>query len=296
MIWLLTLLLSSVPAGVADEPTRGDADQLRDRIHRHLSAVREAGAEDFRHDSLILRIEVYPDAFEVEGLERLEKALGETGDIGKSIDKVREDRRALQRLKGIPGFRLTLSQPEGEKGELTSVFLLPARLSECLTLQVGGKKAAWKPWGVTPGLTPARIRVAQFETIRNRKRVPYIRPMKPDPHRLVLESKPAEIRGLLKPGVLGKKRTPLEARLSGYHHYLGTFDGDHLLDLNGAGHSLERDLESKISRSLPPATPPLPDDLQEWLERISEKKSPSSQLRLSKASIVSRALRVCFRS
>ena len=274
---LLTLMLTIIPCGDGDEPSKSEAAQLRERVQRHLDAVGEACSRDARHGSLILRVELYPDAFEVEGLERLAKALASSATIDEAIEKARADRKSLLALREVPGFQLTLSQVSREKKELPSIFLLPGRLSKCLTLLVGGKEIRWQPWGTPRGLTQGRIRVAQFETIRNGKRVPFIRPLEPDPHRLLLARENGVIRGVLKGKIPVRKLSPSEFLIVGFHHYIGTFDEEQILDLNSTGHTIEKNLEARISRPLPPAPPPLPDDLKEWLDRVSEKRRKTAQ-------------------
>lgn len=277
MYLLLALLLTISPCGVDDEPSKTEAAELHDRIQRHLDAARKACSTDARHGSLILTVELYPDAFEIEGLERLAKALASSSKIDEAIEKARTDRKSLLAMRGLPGFQLSLSQAKRGKEDLPSVYLFGGRLSQVLTLVVGGKEIRWLPWGTPRGLTPARIRVAQFETIRNRKRVPYIRPLEPDPHRLILTRKTGVVRGVLRKKISVGKLARSEFFIAGFHHYTGTFDDQQILDLNSPGHTFARDLDAKITRSLPPAPPPLPDDLREWLEKVTEKRRRTSQ-------------------
>ncbi|MEE8142384.1 MAG: hypothetical protein V3T77_04735 [Planctomycetota bacterium] len=275
---LATLLLATM--GMSEESLAEQNSKetvpLREALTTYLGALEKAAVFETTRGELGLQMTLFPDAWQYEVLKRLSQGLDRKQSADQIMASFARDKKELRRLQRKGGVRVVLVHPAlvaREKNKKNRkapeddiVHLFSANLRKSLRFTFSGGKVDWKGWRDPKDLEVTTVQVAHFWTVKNRRRVPVISPLKPKGARAVFRNARASIWGLLPKGLPGRSKGVLKLQIADYDEFTGTYSDVHVIDLNEESNFLERNLNVELSASFPLFFPSIPEPLQEFLQ------------------------------
>ncbi|MGE3165519.1 MAG: hypothetical protein AB7O52_11480 [Planctomycetota bacterium] len=242
---------------------------LAQAASEYVGALERAAVVESSRAHLGLRLTVYPSAWERWVLERLQAGWASQRPTDDIVSELKADKKTQRLLGDKALFRLELLHTgveEADSEALQPVHMVVADLGDAFVLRAGGANVAWKPLRESAGLEVTRVRVGKQHTVKNGQLVPFISPLKPDRQRAVFRGPRASFEGVVPSLALDKKHRQLVATLA-FDEFHGRYEEPHLINLNKAENSLERDQTLTLEMSLPLFFPAMSPNLRELVDR-----------------------------
>ncbi len=269
-----------------------DARRILKDVEVYLNAVNRSVRLEKSTEDLKVQLSIFPDALTYQVLEDFAEALRRGISPTEFASNYRLDPKEVRQLKGNSGFCLQLKQPES-KGQRRWVHLFLGSLTRAFTFKDRKRPVAWTLWTArkrpreseesrpTQNASPGGlfgwqrgiVKVARHYTVKRRRLVPFVSPLKPKGPRFFMSEGKAELWGVFNGSLKERKRrVTLAVRIGNYDAFWGEFDSDLVLNLEDDQHRFSRGQEVSLQEELPADYPELSEELTKLVKRFAKIK------------------------